>query len=47
MTLRPAPDTMTNLTGLLPVTQGVAAYAALVTAADAPVRAVTPEVGVR
>lgn len=34
VTLRPAPDTMTHLTGLLPVVQGVAAYAALVRAAD-------------
>ncbi len=32
--LRPAPDTMTYLTALLPVTQGVAAYAALRAAAD-------------
>jgi uncharacterized protein DUF222 len=29
VTLRPAPDTMTYLTGLLPVAQGVATYAAL------------------
>ena len=35
VTLRPAPDTMAYLSGLLPVTQGVAAYAALVRAADA------------
>ncbi len=34
MTLRPAPDTMTRLTALLPVTQGVAALAALTKAAD-------------
>jgi Domain of unknown function (DUF222)/HNH endonuclease len=34
VTLRPAPDTMTRLTALLPVAQGVAAYAALCTAAD-------------
>jgi len=34
MTLRPAPDTMTLLTALLPVKQGVAAYAALTKAAD-------------
>jgi hypothetical protein len=34
VTLRPAPDTMTNLTGLLPVAEGVAAYAALCRAAD-------------
>lgn len=31
---RPAPDTMTYLTGLLPVTQGVAVYAALSRQAD-------------
>jgi hypothetical protein len=35
VTLRPAPDTMTYLTALLPVQQGVAAYAALSRAADA------------
>ena len=29
MTIRPAPDTMSNVTGLLPVAQGVAVYAAL------------------
>ncbi len=29
VTIRPAPDTMTNVTGLLPVAQGVAVYAAL------------------
>ena len=29
VTVRPAPDTMSNLTALLPVTQGVAVYAAL------------------
>lgn len=34
VTLRPAPDTMVYLTALLPVAQGVAAYAALKTAAD-------------
>jgi hypothetical protein len=33
--LRPAPDTMCRLTGLLPVAQGVAAFAALKRAADA------------
>ncbi|WP_286132881.1 DUF222 domain-containing protein [Arthrobacter sp. OY3WO11] len=33
--LRPAPDTMTRLTALLPVAQGVAAYAALTRHADA------------
>ncbi|GGH95107.1 HNH endonuclease [Arthrobacter liuii] len=35
VSLRPAPDTMTYLTALLPVTQGVAAYAALGKEADA------------
>ncbi|WP_456319096.1 DUF222 domain-containing protein [Georgenia yuyongxinii] len=35
VTLRPAPDTMTYLTGLLPVVQGVGVYAALTRAADA------------
>lgn len=35
VTLRPAPDTMTYLTALLPVAQGVAVYAALCRAADA------------
>ncbi|WP_435741734.1 HNH endonuclease [Nocardioides sp. SYSU DS0663] len=35
VTLRPAPDTMTYLTALLPVKDGVAAYAALTQAADA------------
>jgi len=34
VTLRPAPETMTYLTALLPVTQGVAAYAALTQADD-------------
>ncbi|MFZ1283350.1 MAG: DUF222 domain-containing protein [Propionicimonas sp.] len=34
VSLRPAPDTMTWLTALLPVAQGVAAYAALRVAAD-------------
>ncbi|MFJ5957134.1 DUF222 domain-containing protein [Paenarthrobacter sp. NPDC092416] len=34
VSLRPAPDTMTLLTALLPVAQGVAAYAALTRAAD-------------
>ncbi len=34
VTLRPAPDTMTYLTALLPVAQGVAAYAALTRHAD-------------
>ncbi len=29
VTIRPAPDTMSNVTGLLPVAQGVAVYAAL------------------
>ncbi len=35
VTIRPAPDTMTLLTALLPVAQGVAAYAALCRHADA------------
>lgn len=34
VSLRPAPDTMTYLTALLPVAQGVAAYAALTRLAD-------------
>ena len=34
VTLRPAPDTMTQLSGLLPVRQGVAVFAALTRAAD-------------
>ena len=34
VTIRPAPDTMTYLTALLPVTQGVSVYAALKRAAD-------------
>ena len=34
VTLRPAPDTMTYLTALLPVAQGVGVYAALTRAAD-------------
>ncbi|WP_371261067.1 HNH endonuclease [Arthrobacter sp. yr096] len=34
VSLRPAPDTMTYLTALLPVAQGVAAYAALTRSAD-------------
>ena len=34
VTIRPAPDTMVHLTALLPVKDGVAAYAALVKAAD-------------
>ena len=34
VTLRPAPDSMTYLTALLPVAQGVAAFAALCRAAD-------------
>ena len=34
MTLRPAPDTMAVLSGLLPVEQGVACLAALRRAAD-------------
>jgi hypothetical protein len=35
VTLRPAPDTMSMLTGLLPAAQGVAAYASLTAQADA------------
>ncbi|MGZ4437616.1 MAG: DUF222 domain-containing protein [Nocardioidaceae bacterium] len=35
VSVRPAPDTMTYLTGLLPVAAGVATWAALVQAADA------------
>ncbi|WP_285250279.1 HNH endonuclease signature motif containing protein [Pseudarthrobacter sp. fls2-241-R2A-168] len=35
VTLRPAPDTMTRLTALLPVAEGVAMYAALTRHADA------------
>lgn len=35
VTLRPAPDTMTHLTGLLPVAQGVTVYATLGRDADA------------
>lgn len=35
VSLRPAPDTMTNLTGFLPVEQGVACYAALTRHTDA------------
>jgi hypothetical protein len=34
VSLRPAPETMSRLTGFLPVAQGVAAYAALCRAAD-------------
>jgi hypothetical protein len=34
VTIRPAPDTMTYVTGLLPVAQGVAVYAALTREAD-------------
>jgi hypothetical protein len=34
VTIRPAPDTMTNLTAFLPVAQGVAAYATLARDAD-------------
>ena len=34
VTIRPAPDTMVQLTALLPVAQGVAAYAALKQNAD-------------
>ena len=35
VTIRPAPDTMTYVTALLPVAQGVGVYAALNTAVDA------------
>lgn len=42
VSLRPAPDTMTYLTGLLPVAQGVAAFAALTREADALVAAGDP-----
>ena len=34
VTIRPAPDTMTYVTALLPVAQGVGVYAALKRAAD-------------
>ena len=34
MSLRPAPDTMSQLSALLPVAQGVAVYAALTRSAD-------------
>ena len=43
VTLRPAPDTMTYLTALLPVAQGVAAYAALTRDADHPARHQQPQ----
>ncbi len=39
VSLRPAPDAMTFLTGLLPMAQGVAAYAALTKHADAVIAA--------
>jgi hypothetical protein len=39
VSLRPAPDTMSRLTGFLPVAQGVAAYAALSREADSRVPA--------
>lgn len=42
VTVRPAPETMTYLTALLPVAQGVAAYAALVAHAQAAVAAGDP-----
>lgn len=35
VTIRPAPDTMVNLTGLLPVAQGIAAFANLKASAEA------------
>ena len=41
VTLRPAPDTMTYLTALLPVKDGVAGFAALTRAADAAARPAT------
>ena len=41
VTLRPAPDTMARLSGLLPVAQGVAAYASLTRHADTLVERVT------
>lgn len=43
VTLRAAPDTMTYLTALLPVAQGVAVFAALGRAADAAAAGVPPE----
>jgi hypothetical protein len=42
VTLRPAPDTMARLSGLLPVAQGVAAHAALAREADALIAAGDP-----
>jgi hypothetical protein len=42
VTLRPAPDTMARLTALLPVTDGVSAYAALCRDADARIAAGDP-----
>lgn len=42
VTIRPAPDTMTWVTALLPVKQGVAVYAALKAAADAATAAGDP-----
>ncbi|MFF2842252.1 HNH endonuclease [Paenarthrobacter sp. NPDC057981] len=47
VSLRPAPDTMTYLTALLPVAQGVAVYAALNRAADSARSTGTVESGVR
>ena len=47
VTLRPVPDTMTQLTGVLPVREGVAVYAALTRAADACGRPVTRGAGAR
>ncbi|HET8583195.1 MAG TPA: DUF222 domain-containing protein, partial [Jatrophihabitans sp.] len=42
VSLRPAPDTMSRLTGLLPAAQGVSAYAALRKEADARIAAGDP-----
>jgi len=42
VTVRPAPDTMTRLSALLPVAQGVAVYAALARSADTAVAAGDP-----
>ncbi len=44
VSLRPAPDAMTYLTALLPVAQGVAAYAALTRAADSARSAGAPRI---
>ena len=47
VSLRPAPDTMTFLTGLLPVAQGVAVHAALARDADTLASGVTPAAAAR